>query len=263
MDGMMERGKTVDDEAGPLYRRVAEALRAELVGLPTGAALPSEAALGVRFRVSRITVRRALDVLAQSGLVVRRQGSGTFVAALRVAERLGVLHSWTESMRALGLEPRTVECTIVRVEPPPWVAVALCLEADETVWRVQRLRYAGDGPLCLMIDYLRPRHAPDLAERGLDGESLYETLERGYGLTLARVEDTVSAREAGPFEAGLLGVAAGAPVLHVARVTYLRTDSPDDEPLGAATVVSRADRYEYRVTGRPASLTLHAASRGP
>ncbi len=257
----MERRKivdTMDDEAGPLYQRVAEALRAELVGLATGAALPSEAALGARFRVSRITVRRALDVLAQSGLVVRRQGSGTFVAAPRVAERLGVLHSWTQAMRALGLEPRTVECTIVRAEPPPWVSAALGLEAAETVWRVQRLRYAGDGPLCLMADYLRPRYVPDLEERGLDGESLYETLERGYGLRLARVEDTVSAREASAVEAGLLGVVAGAPVLHVARLTYVRVDPQADEPLGAATVVSRADRYEYRVTGRPAPLTSHA-----
>jgi len=259
----MPRRTTVDEEARPLYRRVAEALRAELAALPIGAALPSEAALGARFRVSRITVRRALDVLAQSGLVVRRQGSGTFVAGPRVAERLGVLHSWTESMRALGLEPRTVECTIVRVEPPAWVAAALDLEEAETVWRVQRLRYAGDGPLCLMVDYLRPRHVPDLAERGLDGESLYEILERGYGLRLACVEDTVSAREASLFEAGLLGVTAGAAVLHVARITYLRVDAHDDQPLGAATVVSRADRYEYHVTGRPASLTPPDISRGP
>ena len=254
----------VEREGEPLYQRVAEALRAEIGGLPAGAPLASEAALERRFGVSRITVRRALDVLAQSGLVERRRGSGTFVARRRGAEQLGVLHSWTEGMRALGLEPRTVDCAMLRVEPPDWVAAALNLNGarpsdGETVLRVQRLRYAGEEPLCLMVDYLRARYVPDLAERGLLGESLYDTLERRYGLHLARVEDTVAAKEASVFEAGLLGVAAGAPVLHVTRVTYL----PEGEPLGAATVVSRADRYEYHVTGRPAPSTWGMASDAP
>ncbi len=255
---MMGMQVAVDHEGEPLYRRVADQLRGEISDLPAGAALASEAALERRFGVSRITVRHALDVLAQSGLVERRRGSGTFVARPRVAEQLGVLHSWTDGMCALGLEPRTVDCAMLRVEPPDWVAAALGpvgggetsarRETVETVWRIQRLRYAGAEPLCLMVDYLRAPYVPDLAELGLLGESLYETLERRYGLHLARVEDTVAAKEASAFEAGLLGVAAGAPVLHVTRVTYLQ----DGDPLGAATVVSRADRYEYRVTGRPA-----------
>jgi GntR family transcriptional regulator len=249
MTGATDEAMAAARNGDPLYRRVADALRLEIDGLHPGAALASESELERRFGVSRITVRRALDLLAQSGLVVRRQGSGTFVARPKVAERLGVLHSWTEGMRALGLEPRTVDCTMLRVEPPDWVASALGLEPAhaETVLRVQRLRYANDEPLCLMVDYLRSRHVPDLAEGGLLGESLYETLERRYGLRLARVEDTVTARAATLFESGLLGVTAGAPVLHVTRVTYLATG----EPLGAAAVVSRADRYAYRVTGRP------------
>lgn len=250
MTGATGGPRTAAHDGAPLYQRVAEALRLEIDGLPPGAALASESELERRFGVSRITVRRALDVLAQSGLVVRRRGSGTFVAPPKVAERLGVLHSWTEGMRALGLEPRTVDCTMLRVEPPDWVASALGLKLahTETVLRVQRLRYANDEPLCLMVDYLRSHHVPDLDELGLLGESLYETLERRYGLRLARVEDAVTARAATLFESGLLDVAAGAPVLHVTRVTYLTMG----EPLGAAAVVSRADRYAYHVTGRPA-----------
>ncbi len=259
----METQVAVDREGEPLYRQVADTLRAEIGGLAQGAALASEADLERRFSVSRITVRRALDLLAQSSLVVRRQGSGTFVARPKVAEQLGVLHSWTDGMRALGLEPRTVDCAMLRVEPPDWVAQALGLDpgtdADgarpKTVLRLQRLRYAGEEPLCLMVDYLRPSYVPDLAERGLLGESLYETLEQRYSLRLDRVEDTVTAKDASAFEAGLLGIAAGAPVLHVTRVTYL----PAGEPLGAATVVSRADRYAYHVTGRPSPAATDTA----
>jgi len=251
----MNRPLADDQDREPLYQRVAEALRAEIGDLPTGTALASEAELERRFGVSRITVRHALDLLTQSGLVIRRRGSGTFVARPKVAEQLGELHSWTDGMRARGLEPRTVDCTMLRVEPPAWVAASLGLATDgarpEMALRIQRLRYASEEPLCLMVDYLRASYVPDLAERGLLGESLYETLERSYGLHLARVEDTVTAKGASVYEAGLLGVTAGAPVLHVTRITYL----DDDEPLGAATVVSRADRYAYHVTGRAAPST--------
>jgi GntR family transcriptional regulator len=239
-----------EDADEPLYRRIARKLRAEIEEqLRPGDAIETEAALEQRFNVSRITVRHAIDELVHAGLLVRRQGSGTFVARIKVTEELGVLHSWTERMRELGFEPRTVDCEMLQVVPPAWVAQALHLNAaaPESVLRIQRLRYGGDEPLSLMVDYLRLRFVPDLAEKGLEGESLYETLERRYGLDLARAEDTVTARSATLFEARLLGVEPGAPVLYVMRVTYL----PDDEPLGAATVVSRADRYEYRVTGHP------------
>lgn len=233
----------------PLYRRVAASLRAEIErDLRPGATIATEAELERRYGVSRITVRRAVDLLAQAGLVVRRQGSGTYVARPRVTEELGVLHSWTEDMRAQGLEPRTMHCEMLQITPPAWVASSLRLaDPTEPVLRVQRLRYANDDPLCLMTDYLRLRFVPGIVEEGLSGESLYETLSARYGLELERAEDTVTARQAGVMEARLLGIAAGEPVLHVARITYL----PDDTPIDAATVVSRADRYAYRMSGRP------------
>jgi GntR family transcriptional regulator len=239
-----------EDIDEPLYRQIARTLRTEIEEqLRSGDPIGTEAELEHRFGVSRITVRRAIDELVHAGLLVRRQGSGTFVSRIKVTEELGVLYSWTERMRELGFEPHTMDCEMLQVVPPVWIAKALHLDlaAPESVLRIQRLRYGGDEPLSLMVDYLRLRFVPDLAEKGLDGESLYETLVQRYGLELARAEDTVTARIATLFEARLLGVEPGAPVLYVTRVTYL----PNDEPLGAATVVSRADRYEYRISGHP------------
>ena len=241
-----------EDIEEPLYRKIARTLRTEIEEqLQPGDIIATEAELEQRFGVSRITVRRAVDELVHIGLLVRRQGSGTFVAQQKVTQELGVLHSWTERMRELGFEPRTVDCEMLQVVPPAWVVKELQLDpaAPEGVLRIQRLRYANEEPISLMVDYLRLHFVPDLAEKGLEGESLYETLEKRYGLELARAKDTVTARSATMFEARLLGVEPGAPVLYVTRVTYL----PNDEPLAAATVVSRADRYEYRVTGHPRS----------
>lgn len=242
-----------EDGEGPRYRQIARILRAEIEErLHPGDPIGTEAELEQRFGVSRITVRRAIDELVHEGLLVRRQGSGTFVSRPKVTQELGVLLSWTERMRELGFEPHTVDCEMIQVVPPAWVAQALHLDPQipEGVLRIQRLRYADDEPLSLMVDYLRLRYTPDLGEKGLDGESLYETLEKRYGLALTRVADTITARSASLFEARLLGIEPGAAVLFVTRVTYL----PDDVPLVAATVVSRADRYEYRLTGHPRPL---------
>jgi GntR family transcriptional regulator len=239
-----------DDVEEPLYQRIARTLRKEIgEQLQAGKPIDTESELESRFGVSRITVRRAIDELVREGLLVRRRGSGTFVAQSKVTQELGALHSWTEQMRGLGFEPHTVDCEMLQVVPPDWVAKALRLDTatDESVLRIQRLRYADNEPLSLMVDYLRLRFVPDLAAKGLEGESLYETLEKRYKLELAWVEDTVTARRATLFEARLLGIETGAPILYVTRVTYL----PDNEPLGAASVVTRADRYEYRVTDRP------------
>lgn len=239
-----------EDTEGPRYRQIARVLRTEIEeNLHPGDLIGTETELEQRFQVSRITIRRAIDELVHAGLLLRRQGSGTFVAPPKVSQELGMPHSWTESMRNLGLLPRTVDCEMLQVIPPAWVKKALSIDTtlSEPVLRIQRLRYASEEPLSLMVDYLRQHFVADLIEKGLEGESLYDTLEKRYGLELARAEDTVSARGATLFEARLLGVTEGDPVLYVTRVMYLSTN----ESLSAATVVSRADRYEYRVSGYP------------
>lgn len=244
----------VKEDAGtPLYRQVEQALRVEITErLEAGAAIPPEAELERRFGVSRITIRRAIHELVQAGLLIRRQGSGTFVARSKVTEELGVLHSWPDEMRTLGLEPRTVDCEMLQIVPPTWVVEALRLDPDGRahVLRVQRLQYNGDEPLCLMIDHLPTRLVASLPREDVMARGLYETLEKRHGLTLAWAEDTVTARVATLFEAALLGITNGDPILQVTRTVYLA----DDEPLDAAIVVSRADRYAYHVTGRPRPL---------
>lgn len=251
---MLEKHGAMKDPAdGPLYKQVARALRTQINQLRPGDALGTEADLEQRFGVSRITIRRAIEELAQDRLVVRRPGQGTFVAQPRVVDTLGLLYSWTERMYELGIASKTVDCEILQIVPPAWVLQALHLD-EERFLRVWRLRYGGEEPLAVMTDYLRLRYVPDLEQRGLEGESLYDTLEKRYGLELARAEDTVAARRATLLEARLLGIEPEAPVLHMTRITYL----PNDEPIGLGIVVSRADRYEYRVTGYPRRPRKHS-----
>jgi GntR family transcriptional regulator len=251
---------SAEHAAIPLYRRVAHELRGEIEErMEPGEAIATETALGLRFGVSRITIRRAIDLLEQAGLVHRRQGSGTYVRPRRVVEELGAIHSWTDDMRGQGLEPRTVHADLLVVSAPAWVATALRLGADDqSVLRLERLRYANEEPISVMVDFLRLDFVPGLAREGLCDESLYLTLASRYHLDLDRAEDTVTAREASFIEASLLRLKIHSPVLQVKRVTYL----PDNIPLGAATAVTNAARYAYHVTGRPRRATGRAYGPG-
>ena len=90
----------------PRYQEIADYLRRLISASRPGDRLPSEAELCERFGVSRMTVRQALQVLANEHLLVRRRGEGTFAAPRMVARLLGSPLSFTESMRRRGLRGR-------------------------------------------------------------------------------------------------------------------------------------------------------------
>src|SRR5215216_8143548 len=93
---------------GPLYRRLHDALRGAIESsvLKPQDALPPERELASDFSVSRITVRKALDALVADGLLIRKQGAGTFVAG-RVEKQFAKLTSFSEDMAARGRTARS------------------------------------------------------------------------------------------------------------------------------------------------------------
>ena len=94
-----------------------------------------------------------------------------------------------------------------------------------------------------MTNYLSPAIVPGFLEKGLKGESLYETLEKHYNIVLSRAEETVEAKAAKASEAALLNIKRGAPLLYATRVTYDLTD----RPVEVVITISRADRYSYKI----------------
>jgi len=226
----------------PLYVQARESLREELSAMRPGEAIPTEGALEKRFGVSRITVRKAIDALTAEGLLVRQQGKGTFVQRPKLTHELSNITSWTEQLEALGYEPYTKHAESEEVAPPSRVLHMLQLEEGPVV-RLRRLRLAGDEPVSIMVNYLPKTLVPGLTESGLRYESLYEELEKRYGLVPATSVDTVEVREADEQEAELLEIQSRTPVIFVTRVSFLE----DGSPLEVALATSRGDRYQYRV----------------
>jgi GntR family transcriptional regulator len=237
----------------PLYRQLRDTLRhwIESGTYKPGDTLPPEPDLETQFDVSRITVRQAIVELVQEGLLVRERGRGTFVREPKITQNLNQITSWAETIMAMGMTAKTVECKLEEGKPPLWAARLLGIGIDEKVVIIKRVRSANDEPMCIMTNYILSRYAPGLVKEGLSSESLYETLEKKYHIVLGRAEETVEAVVADDYQAKTLKTQAKSPLLSVTRITFDQNDTPFE----VVKAVSRGDKYQYSttLTGRPKS----------
>jgi GntR family transcriptional regulator len=227
----------------PLYVQVREKLREDLLASEPGTMIAPEAVLEDRFSVSRITIRKAIDDLVAEGLLVRRQGKGTFREAPKLVHELNAITSWTEQLRALGYVPHTAAREVAEIAAPKKIAFMLQLSAGERVIQLRRIRLANEEPITMMVNYIPSKLVPGFIESSHETESLYEFLKIQYGLSPAEATDTVETRPASEAESEKLSIEAWAPVLVVTRVSYL----DNGKPLEVTVAVSCGNRYEYRV----------------
>lgn len=202
--------------------------------------LPAEDELAAQYGVSKATVRQALNELAVAGALRREQGRGTFVAEPKLTQGPRALTSFSEEMRKRGLSPtsKTLKQDVVKAEAD--VAEKLQIAEGARAVRIKRLRLADGQPMSIQTTYLPLELAPRLVEEDFGALSLYETLERKYGLRPARAEETHFAVLVEPSEARLLKVAANSPGLAAERVAYLASG----RPLELTYSITRGDRYK-------------------
>ncbi|SDQ41281.1 GntR family transcriptional regulator [Thermostaphylospora chromogena] len=231
---------TEDAPRVPKYYDVKRNLLDLTKSLPPGSALPPERTLAIRFQTSRTTVRQALAELVIEGRLIRIQGKGTFVAQPKVAQVLQ-LTSYTGDLRSAGLEPDTKILEINYITADETLARRLAINAGGRVLRIHRLRLANGEPMSIDTTHLSARRFPRL-RRELEGHSsLYETLRNAYSVELADAEETIETVLATPYDARLLGVDVGLPMLLLTRHAF---DS-DGNPVEWAQSLYRGDRYKF------------------
>src|SRR5262245_65171548 len=142
--------KLHESSALPLYQQLQRALRTaiEKRAVAPDDPLPPERDLARDLSVSRITVRKAIDGLVDEGLLVRRQGAGTFVCA-KVEKNFAKLTSFSEDMRARGRKPRSVWLNRAAGTVTPEEALTLRSSPGTPVFRFHRIRYADDAPMAI------------------------------------------------------------------------------------------------------------------
>jgi GntR family transcriptional regulator len=235
----------------PLYFQIKESLLNKIKNhiFQDGNLIPSETELQEEYKVSRITIRRAVRELVHEGYLTTRQGKGTFVSKPKARQELNLITSWAETMTNLGMHPETKQIQLSEIAAPMNIVKLLNVSLGDKIYKLERLRYADNEPVCWMINYLNPEFVPDLLKKGLIGESLYETLEKRYKINLSMAIETVESKAARSKESSMLNIRRGAPLLHITRTTY----NEDGIPIEVVMASSRADKYAYTVqlVGRP------------
>lgn len=230
----------------PLYVQVKDALEdlIESGGLVSGEQLPGEPELCRIFDVSRTVVRQALRDLELQGLILREKGKGTFVAEPKLREGLfQELTGFYEDMAGKGRPPVSQILKQEIIPAPPRIAGYLRLRAGAEVVHIDRLRFVDGEPLVLVASYLPAARCPGLEQVDLARRSLYEYLESAHGIVIARGRRVLEAVPASEYEAGLLGVKKGAPLILLDSISYLA----DGSPIEYYHALHRGDRSRFEV----------------
>jgi GntR family transcriptional regulator len=208
--------------------------------LTPGQRLPALTQLAADFGVSVPTVREALGKLEAVGLVEVVHGRGVFVAEPRLQWEAR-FRSFSETVRERGGVPGS-QLLAGRTQPAD-VTVAAQLEIHERdpVHYLQRLRTVDGRPHAVEESYLPVKLLPDLLERYHDPISLYQLLERTYGLRLVAGQHTVEAVLLDDTQASELHASVGSPGLKVSTIAY----DADHVPVECGFSVFPADRHRY------------------
>ena len=146
-------------------------------------------------------------------------------------------------MKSLGRAPSTKNLDFEVREASKVVASHLDLHLGEKVYRMRRLRFADDVPLMIERTYVPVSLCEGLTLARMEGQSLYDIMEKDYHITIRCAQETFGARLVRPDEAKLLGIEEGSPVFRMVRTTY----SNKNTVVEYTRSVARADEFEYRV----------------
>jgi GntR family transcriptional regulator len=215
--------------------------------LGVGSAIPPERRLAADLGISRPTLRAAIEELVREGLLVRRHGSGTYVAEPKIALPL-TMTSFSEDMRQRGMRPGSRVLSFEEEAAGAKLGARLKISPVDRTWAIRRLRLADDETMA--IEFLHvPRHiAPTLTRRDLEGDSFHDLLTSRYGITVAAGTQTIEPTVTNDEEAAVLGVPVHAPAF-----LFERTSTSDKgEVVEFARSIYRGDRYRLVTELRPA-----------
>ncbi|MEM9106808.1 MAG: GntR family transcriptional regulator [Pseudomonadota bacterium] len=233
----------------PLYQQIFVILRNKIYSgeLSVGERLQSEQELCVQFGVSRITARRALSKLAESGLVERQRGSGTRVAAQANAHR-PVMASMDGLIENVGHIGRTTDVRVLEhglVPASGEASAALDLQPGTTVQRAIRVRSQGATPMTFLVTWIPTDVAHLIEGQDMSSTPLLILLEDA-GVSVDSAHQTISATIADSEVATALGIAAGSPLIEVRRIV----SSSSGRPIEYIKVLYRPEFYRFEMNMR-------------
>ena len=228
----------------PLYDQIERNLRDLIVNghLKPGEAMPGEWDLADLYSVSRLTVRRALDELVRRNWLIKKHGVGTFVRQPTMASIAAGKLSFTEQMRAIGLEPSSKFISQRVIAATGKIARALHIQEGDSIIEITRVRLADNVPILLETACLSTLTFPTLESHDWSqDESLYKVLSNEYKVIISAMDHTIKPVMLTETEARYLKAKAGTPALLSQIIAY----TPAAAPVEYAWSVSNGDKSEF------------------
>jgi GntR family transcriptional regulator len=223
--------------------RLADLLRTEISELAVHDPIPGERALAERFGTSRVTIRQALALLQDDGLIYTVHGSGSFVAPPRVVKQMR-LHSFTAEMKQKGLKPTTKLISAKLINDDESVIDDFVV-LSEPAYRIERLRLGNLEPLSLEIAYINQSVAPNLLEEDLT-KSLYHILESKYGQEVFSADEHLTPIVIDQDLAKIMKIPAGSPAIKIQRTGY----NVRGEEIERSISIRQGNRWDFKYSIR-------------
>lgn len=227
-----------------LYQQVKDILiqRIQKQIWPPHTLIPTEQELMQEFDVSRTTIRQAISILVQDGLLEKRQGKGTIVKPQRLVGSLGRLKGFAEEVLEKGQVPHS---KLIRAEFSSSLyheKAQLGVIEDEKILIIERVRFADDVTIALERTCWPEEIGNLLMKHDLNTANYYEILEKS-NILLKRAKEKITAINATIHEADLLGIRAGEALLEMSRLSY----GLNDQPIEYTKTKYRSDKYHYDI----------------
>jgi GntR family transcriptional regulator len=238
------------ESTAPLYKEVEREIMQCLARgeWKPGDRLPSESELAERFGVAVFTIRAGIQKLADSGILLRRQGKGTFVTLHRARpSRNQFLRVFTDDGKQASWDRELVAFSRTRADDE--TAAILELDAGAGNGAVYKALFLlrTEGEVVAILDSKMNarlfRNATEAAFRDVT-DNLYAVFQERFGVNVIRIDERIRAKRAGRAEARSLGLGNSDPVLAIERVAY----TYNDVPVEFRRYCLNADRYHYFAT---------------
>lgn len=229
------------DSEKPLYQQIAERIAQQISSgrLFPGTRLPAEPQMMAAYRVSRVTVRQAIALLARNGQVVARRGKGTYVSSPMMQHDLGVLRGFHDALTEQGLDPQT---ELLEFSPSAGRSDAARPPGLDLPVRLKR-RYLLEGRPFAIVEAWLPAAAASLGEASAARLTVYEIVGQFLGEKVAAADLAIRCEPAAPAIARELGLAKGSTVLVMER----RSATHAGRVLEFMRIHIVPERYEFRL----------------
>ena len=231
----------VKDSSVPLYRQLKNKILEEIESLDSDSKISSEREYSEKYDVSRLTVRHAIDELAQEKYLIRISGKGTYVSKANKSSEFLRIVSFTNDMQKQGYNvySKVLKFKVVRTKRE--VAENLKINVNDKVFRLNRIRFANNIPMAIQDSYIIYSYCPTLLDYDFSIESLYGIIENVFSLKLSYANNILEARLVTEEEIKVFNIKKPIPVFVLDQTTFLESG----KPIEFVRSIYRSDKYKF------------------